>query len=434
MRIVFLGLGKLGLPIAACLAQHHVVIGVDPIPDRLISGRTLPEAGDGMTPWPEFLDQAHLTQADSLEGAFDFDPDFVFVCVQTPHGPEYEGVTPMPEERRDFDYTTLASCVDSLAEFIPAGVPVVIVSTVLPGTTRKLLPLLPDNPVIYSPSFCAMGTVVADWFRPEGVLIGRNSRMAPLADPYLALLEVAGLVTDNGYFPMSIESAELAKVSYNTFISMKLATINVIGEICDNIKGADIGDVSSWLQAATRRVSSGAYMHAGLGDGGACHPRDNIAMSWLAQRHALHADPFSFAMEARQEHAIWLADLCKRAALYGVGADGVYFPVVIYGENYKAGSPLTDGSHARLIDHYLRDAGVETVAINTGSMTAPQLQAILAAAPRHVALVASPEPWMCDVVWDNAVAVIDSWRIVPRQNVPDDALLWSIGSAGRGAG
>jgi UDPglucose 6-dehydrogenase len=153
---------------------------------------------------------------------------------------------------------------------------------------------------------------------------------------------------------MSIPSAELTKVAYNTFIGMKIVFANTMMEICHHT-GADVDDVTNALGQATERLMSPRYMSSGMGDGGPCHPRDNIAMSWLAERLDLGSDFFDSLITMRENHSRWLAELVKH--YYDLTREN-NMGVVILGKSYKPESSLTDGSPATLLDYHLNILGV----------------------------------------------------------------------------
>ena len=96
------------------------------------------------------------------------------------------------------------------------------------------------------------------------------------------------------------ENAEAIKVAYNTYISMKIAYANTWMEICHKIPGTDVDQVTGALELATTRIMSPKYLTGGMGDGGGCHPRDNIALSWLARELDLSYDFFEHLMIARE--------------------------------------------------------------------------------------------------------------------------------------
>lgn len=330
MRVGFIGLGRLGLPIAAVLSQHHRVTGYDPDPttaERLQVGH----------PWEVGLDE-FLTDRIALASSVDaatYDADVIVVCVQTPHKPELDG-THVTDERAPFDL----SYVESALRAIESSAPVVLMSTVLPGDCRRLAGLVAGE-LIYAPAFPAMGTTVDDFLNPEFVLMGVEAEGDSAAAAYKLFLPV---VTTTQWFVTSWETAELAKMAYNTAIGAKIALANTIGWLADEV-GADGGEVMRILGNAQRRITSPAYLQPGLGDGGACHPRDQVALSWLARRHEVY-DLFSALIDQRSAHSAWIADVAVRAAA-SHGVDGRM--IVILGGAYKANTTLTDGSPALLL-------------------------------------------------------------------------------------
>jgi len=104
------------------------------------------------------------------------------------------------------------------------------------------------------------------------------------------------------------------------------------------------------LSLATDRVVSPRYMRGGMGDGGHCHPRDGIALSWLSRDLGMGYDLFGELMQVRERQAEWLADLCCER-VYGL-------PVVVLGRAYKANTNLTGGSCATLLKNILDERGV----------------------------------------------------------------------------
>ena len=145
---------------------------------------------------------------------------------------------------------------------------------------------------------------------------------------------------------MSIESAELTKVAYNTFIGFKIVFANTIAEICA-VRGGDSDQITQALAKAGTRLMSPKYLSAGMADGGGCHPRDQIAMSWLAQDAKLSTDLFGYLAEARDAQTNRQANLILE---YSKLND---LPIVILGKSYKADINLTVGSPALLLAHFL---------------------------------------------------------------------------------
>lgn len=220
----------------------------------------------------------------------------------------------------------------------------VVVSTVLPGTMRRrIMPLAHDKmKLCYNPFFIAMGSTMKDFLYPEFVLFGVHDDGA--AKKAAALYRT---LTKAPIYLTSVENAELIKVSYNTYIGMKIVFANTLMEMCHKLPGTDVDQVTDALKLATRRLISGSYMSGGMGDGGGCHPRDNIAMSWLARTLGLSCDFFDSLMMAREKQTEWLADLMCEIDL----------PKAILGYSFKPDTNLTVGSPALLLKSILEERG-----------------------------------------------------------------------------
>jgi UDPglucose 6-dehydrogenase len=331
----WVGLGKLGAPCAAALQKHggHRVVGFDV---RLIND------ADATFDWD---DQPPTDLVRSIADVVEQTDGVVFVAVQTPHSPRYGGEIITPEETRDFEYQYLVAAVRSVAVAAASqrkNVTLVVVSTVLPGTfDRDLRPLLNSYVTpVYHPFFIAMGTVVDDFVQPEMLLLGVDHVDA--ADPVLALYNFHEAPAP----VLSIASAELAKVAYNTFITTKIVFANTLMELCDGT-GADVDEVTDALSYGTQRITSSAYMTAGMGDGGGCHPRDNVAMSDLAQRLDLSFDLMGMMIRARELQTDWLAQKVLQ------WQELTSLPVVILGKSYKPNVDMTVGSPALLLAELL---------------------------------------------------------------------------------
>lgn len=391
MRIGFVGLGKLGLPVATTLAAHgHEVVGYDPHVEGFPHDPDAQEEG-----WGRILEMAESrfrfgTLAEACRS------EVLFVAVQTPHEPEYEGITPLPDFRLDFNYSFLAGAIRDIAttcQHEKARPVVAVISTVLPGTMeREVIPRLGHLELVYNPSFIAMGTVIDDFLEPEFVLLG---------GPRAAVEKVRRVYANIGidrFREVSIASAELTKVAYNTFIGLKLAFANTLGEICEKT-GANVDQVTDSLKLADRRLISGAYLSAGMGDGGGCHPRDNIALSWLAEELGLSFDLFEATMRQRENHALWLSRLLSRYDL----------PKGILGVAYKPCSRLTTGSPALLVCSLLDEPPV------LHDPYVPDADRPLPEEP-HAWLVGCRHPDFTTYSFPTGTVIVDPWRYIPDQD------------------
>ena len=152
-------------------------------------------------------------------------------------------------------------------------------------------------------------------------------------------------ICDSPFYKTTIENAELIKVSYNTMISTKISFVNTIMEACHHLPNTNIDDVTNGLKLATRRLISGAYMSGGMGDGGGCHPRDNIALSHLSQKLNLSYDWFEGIMMQREKQSEWLANL--------VIDNSENRQINILGKTFKPETNLILGSPSLLLENIL---------------------------------------------------------------------------------
>ena len=274
--------------------------------------------------------------------------DFVFVAVQTPHDPAYGGETPITHlPNKDFGIDNVKSCLKKINKYATEDTIVVLISTVLPGTTRREFAQLLDKArFIYNPYLIAMGTVAWDMVNPDMVIIGgekpNDSDAKALVDFYKTIME-----NDPHYNIGTWEEAEATKIFYNTFISARLSLVNMIQDVAQKVGNMNVDVVTESLGKAGYRITSDAYMKAGMGDGGPCHPRDNIALRHLAERLDLGYDLFDAIAKSREVQA---ENMAKEILKHGTN---IHFT----SDTYKPGVEYTDGSYSLLVQHYVTKHG-----------------------------------------------------------------------------
>ena len=331
-NVGFVGIGKLGLPCAEVMAEKYDVTGFDIYP------RT----------------SSKIKISDTLEGACK-GKDVIFVAVQTPHDPIYDGSQPITHlANKDFDYTIVNNVLRDINQYVNKDQLVVLISTVLPGTTRRELRKHISNArFIYNPYLIAMGSVEWDMVNPEMVIIGTEDGSLTgdarlLQDFYTPLME-----NNPRYSIGTWDEAEAIKIFYNTFISAKVGLVNMIQDVAMKNGNMNVDVVTDALINSTIRIVSGKYMKAGMGDAGPCHPRDNIALRWLAEHLDLGYDIFDTIMHAREKQAQNLAKfLIKQQKEHSL-------PIIIHGKAYKPDIDMLDGSYSLLIGSYLESEGAD---------------------------------------------------------------------------
>jgi UDPglucose 6-dehydrogenase len=322
-KIGFIGLGKLGMPCSEAIAKKGFdVAGYD------IKFKT-----------------SELVDIRSSIQDLCRDRDVVFVATPTPHEDGYDGREPTSHlPVKDFNYTAVKEVLKECNRHLKTSQTLVLISTVLPGTIRReLSPIVTQTELLYNPYLIAMGTVSWDIINPEMIMIGSaegkdNPRIQMLADFYNILCDNSPRL-ETGTF----EDVEAMKVFFNTFVSTKIALVNMIQDVGQKLKHMDVDKVTQALAKCDQKIMSPAYMKPGMGDGGACHPRDNIALRWLAKELNLGYDIFETVMTAREKQA---ENMAKEILKHGNN-------IHCTSDFYKPGTNQVDGSSSLLLQHYI---------------------------------------------------------------------------------
>ncbi len=276
-----IGLGKLGASMAAAIASRGFnVIGVD------ISQRAIDAVNNGHAPVQEtnleelISENKHRIKATQSHEEAILGSDLSFVIVPTPS--DEHGAFSLQYAAWAFREIGKALAKKNLYHNV------VLTSTVLPGATRYgLLPILEresgkkcgsDFGLCYSPEFIALGSVIHDFLNPDFTLVGEfdNQSGNLLEESYLNIM-----MNKPPCKRMSLENAELTKISLNTFVTTKITFANMLAELCELIPAGDIDVVTNAL-GFDRRIGHN-YLKGGLGYGGPCFPRDNVALSFISK-------------------------------------------------------------------------------------------------------------------------------------------------------
>ncbi len=288
-KISLVGLGKLGLCMAACFAaKGFETIGID------INENVVNSINAGVAPivepgLQELISKAgkSLRATNNHEEAIN-ETDITFIMVSTPSNPD-----------GTFSNRYVESALKSLAESFGKSDKkyhlFVISSTVMPGSTvEQFIPLVEqhsgkklniDFGICYDPDFVALGSVIKDYLNPDFIVIGESNKFA--GDQ---VSDIHQKICDNNsrIFKMSIVDAEITKVSVNSYVTMKISFANALSNICENIPGSNIDSITEAL-GADKRISP-YYLRGGLSYGGTCFPRDTKAYISLANKYNYHEE------------------------------------------------------------------------------------------------------------------------------------------------
>ena len=310
-KVSVVGLGKLGLGLAFCFADAGIeTLGVD-VDESLVNA-----INNGRTPviepqYDEYLaktsDRFRVTTShrDAIEKT-----DVTFILVATPS---------IGDGR--FSNRYVKSALKSLAEAFGKSKKqrhlFVISSTVVPGSTEKtFIPIIEqhsgrklgvDFDVCFDPDFVALGTVIKDFQHPDLVIIGETSSDA---GERVATLHRTMCKNDPPIHRMSLISAEVAKVSLNAYITMKISFANTVANLCEQIPGTDVDAITTSI-GGDKRISP-HYLRGGLAFGGTCFPRDTRAFMTISRQYGIDPVLIAAVEEVNVRQNSHLAQLVAR--------------------------------------------------------------------------------------------------------------------------
>ncbi len=284
------GLGKLGLCFASCLAEKgYYIVGVD-VGEEIVNCVNRGEAPfyePGLDAMIATHGGKNLRATTRHKEAIE-NTDVTFILVATPSGQDGNFSNGFIESALKSLAVAFGECRKDYHLFV-------ISSTVTPGsTTSYFIPILEkysrrklhqDFDVCYDPDFVALGNVINGFKRPDLVVIGETSRSAgnKIEAVHREMCESEPVISH-----MSIMSAELAKISLNAYITVKISFANSIANLCESIPDADVDDITQAI-GADKRISS-LYFQGGPSFGGTCFPRDTRAYINLADKNGVQAD------------------------------------------------------------------------------------------------------------------------------------------------
>lgn len=318
MKMTVIGTGYLGATHAACMAElGHEVLGVDVDESKiaaLATGR-VPFFEPGL---PEILtrtvESGRLNFTTSYADAADF-AHVHFLGVGTPqtHG-SYAA-----------DLTYVYAAIDTLVPLLRGDHIIFGKSTVPVGTAADLQArvdrLAPEGThveIVWNPEFLREGFAVKDTISPDRIVLGTDAPDSPAIDTAREIY-AQPLSQGTPFILTNLPTAELVKVSANSFLATKISFINAVSEICE-VTGADVVKLAEAIGYDDRIGKK--FLRAGLGFGGGCLPKDIRA--FMARAGELGAsEALSFLREVdsinmrRREHVVELSKLLCDGSLLG---------------------------------------------------------------------------------------------------------------------
>lgn len=323
MKIAVAGTGYVGLVAGVCFAEKgHNVICVD------VDEKKVEMMKNGNSPiYEENLEE--LMAKNYNEGRLDYttdyknaykDADAIFIGVGTPE-----------QEDGSANLSYVATVSRQIAENVEKDCLVVVKSTVPIGTNDKVEQFIKDSlvhdvkiEVASNPEFLAQGHAVRDTLEAKRIVIGTESKEAEKK-----LMEI--------YEPFNLpivsvnrRSAEMIKYASNDFLALKISYMNDIANLCELV-GADIEDVVKGMSYDPRIGAS--FLHAGIGYGGSCFPKDTKALKYIAKQHGYRLRTVEAAVDVNEEQK---TKLFKKASERLITFNGL--KVAVLGLTFKAGT------------------------------------------------------------------------------------------------
>ena len=279
IRICMIGTGYVGLVSGACLADFgHRVTCVDILPERIeaIERGEMPfyEPGLDVLVAKNIREERLSFTTDLTVGMHE--ADVVFIAVQTPQ----------TESSGEADLSYVWEVGKQIGQRLGSYKVVVTKSTVPVGTARKLQAIIREaqpRPVDFdmasNPEFLREGSSIEDFMRPDRVVVGTES---PRAENLMRAIYRPLFLLDTPIVHCPrIETAELIKYASNSFLAVKISFINEIAILAEKV-GANVTQVAKAM-GLDRRIGA-KFLHAGLGYGGSCFPKDTHAICHIARQ------------------------------------------------------------------------------------------------------------------------------------------------------
>jgi UDPglucose 6-dehydrogenase len=351
--ISVIGLGKLGAPLAACVAAKGCrVIGVDHDAHKveLMNRKLAPVYEPGLE---ELLRVAgdRLTATQDIEAAVSA-TDVTFVVVATP-----------TETGGGFSLRYVLPSCERIGHALRAKDSfhlICLTSTVMPGSTggpvRSMLERASgkcmgrDFGLCYNPEFIALGSVIHDFMNPDFLLIGEPD---PRSGDILESIYTNVCENTPAVARMNFVNAEITKLAVNTYMTTKISFANMLARLCERLPEANVDVVTTALGRDSRIGSK--YLKGAVSYGGPCFPRDNLALATLARQLGVPADLAQVTDQFNRVQVTWLADLVQNHSPEG-GSVG------ILGLTYKPNTDVVEEAVGFLLARELASRGVSVVA------------------------------------------------------------------------